>query len=392
MKSQIVCTIQQYVPKSFYFLFPRFGTLKETNFTKTTPKMVKVTKTTKTTKTTTKPQVSSFGRFKSSTGVIFTPKPHASGYVYVACNGKRHFIHRLMAIAFGLLKRDDQVTVDHIDNNPSNNRLENLRWASRSEQMKHSYATNENRASNAQRQSKPVEGRVLGAEAWVPYASSCEAARSLGLNQGGISNCCNGRYKQTGGYEFRWGEANEVAVLPGEEWKPYESAWVSSFGRFKSSTGVVLTPKPERNGYARVTINGKHHSIHVLMAIAFGLPKRDDQVTVDHIDNNPSNNRLENLRWASQSEQMKHSYATNKNRASSAPKRSKPVEGRVLGTEAWVPYASSSEAARSLGLDPGGISGCCRGVCKQTGGYEFRYGEANEVAVLEGEKWVDVKC
>ena len=128
-----------------------------------------------------KPQVSSLGRFKSSTGVISTPKPTKSGYVAVQVNGKKHLIHVLMAIAFGLPKRDDQDTVDHKDNNPSNNRLENLRWANQSEQIKHSYATNKNRGSNAQRTSKPVEGRKLGAEAWVPYASSHEAARSLGL-------------------------------------------------------------------------------------------------------------------------------------------------------------------------------------------------------------------
>jgi len=350
--------------------------------------MVKATKATK--NNTTKPQVSSLGRFKSSFGVISTPKPTKSGYVSVFCNGKHHQLHVLMAIAFALPKRDDQDTVDHIDNNPSNNRLENLRWASRSEQMKHSYATNKNRGSNAPKQSKSVEARKLGAEDWVPYASSNEAARSLGLDPGSISKCCRGERKQTGGYEFRWGVPNEVAVLEGEVWKPYESAWVSSLGRFKSSRGVVSTPKPQQSGYVRVKINGKDHLIHVLMAIAFGLPKRDDQTTVDHIDNNPSNNRLENLRWASRSEQIKHSYATNENRASNAPKQSKPVEARVLGTEAWVPYASSSEAARSLELYPGAISACCRGRYKQTGGYEFRWGVANEVAVLEGEVWVDV--
>ena len=31
--------------------------------------------------------------------------------------------------------------------------------------------------------------------------------------------CCNGKQKKTGNYEFRYGEANEVAVLKGEEWK-----------------------------------------------------------------------------------------------------------------------------------------------------------------------------
>jgi hypothetical protein len=48
------------------------------------------------------------------------------------------------------------------------------------------------------------------------------------------------------------------------------------------------------------------------------------------------------------------------------------------------------EAALILELNPGHISGCCHGGQKQTGGYEFRYGEANEAAVLEGEVWMDV--
>jgi hypothetical protein len=75
-----------------------------------------------------------------------------------------------------------------------------------------------------------------------------------------------------------------------------------------------------------------------------------------------------------------------------APKQSKPVEGRarVLGAEEWVPYASSNEAARSLGLDRGSVSACCSGKQKQTCGYEFRWGVPNEAAVLEGEVWVDI--
>ena len=167
-------------------------------------------------------------------------------------------------------------------------------------------------------------------------------------------------------------------------------AQVSSFGRFKSSRGVIFTPQPESNGYVRVRINDKPRLIHRLMAIAFALTKRDDQDEVDHIDNNPSNNRLENLRWANRSEQTKHSFATNENRASGAQRQSKPVDGRKLGAEEWVTYTSSQGAAQQLGLHQGNISACCRGSCRQTGGYEFRYGEANEVAVLEGEVWMDV--
>jgi hypothetical protein len=344
----------------------------------------------KSTKVTAKPQVSSLGRYRNCRGVISTPKPKTNGYVPIGINGKNHLIHRVMAVTFQLRKRDDQDTVDHIDNDPSNNRLDNLRWANRSEQVRHSYATNETRGSNAQRTSKPVLGRALGAQEWTRYPSTSEAARTLGLRSGSISACCGGKRKRAGEYEFKRAEANEEAVLPGEVFKPYETAWVSNFGRYRNHLGVISTPKPKTSGYVEIMINGKSHKIHRVMAVTFQLPKRDDQDTVDHIDNDPSNNRLENLRWASRSEQVHHSYATNETRGSNAPKRSKPVLGRALGTQEWTRYPSTREAARVLGLFNSNISACCGGRIKRTGEYEFKWAEANEVAVLPGEEWRDV--
>ena len=165
----------------------------------------------------------------------------------------------VMAVTFDLPRRDDQDTVDHIDNDPSNNRLDNLRWASRREQIRHSYATNETRASNAPKRSKPVLGRELGTEEWAQYPSTQEAARSLGLKSGHISACCRGRTKRTGEYEFKWAEANEA--LPGEVFKPYETAWVSNFGRYRNCRGVISTPKPKPSGYVAIMINGKMQTL-----------------------------------------------------------------------------------------------------------------------------------
>lgn len=94
---------------------------------------------------------------------------------------------------------------------------------------------------------------------------------------------------------------------------------VSSFGRYKSSRSVISTPNPKTNGYCTVKYNNQNHLIHRLIAFAFDLPKENDQTTVDHIDLNRSNNKVENLRWATMSEQSKYSYDLNDTRQRTDP-------------------------------------------------------------------------
>ena len=203
-----------------------------------------------------------------------------------------------MAMAFQLPRHEGQTTVDHKDGDPRNNALSNLRWASPSEQIKHSYATNAGRKSSAPKRSKPVRGRRVGDSAWTAYASSSEAARVLGLDQGAVSACCARKRKQTGGFEFELASPTEPARLDGEEWRRVEgtAAAVSSLGRFRSTTGVVSTPSPHPDGYVRVMVNHKPQMLHRLIAMAFQLPRRHEgQTTVDHEDGDPGNNALSNL-------------------------------------------------------------------------------------------------
>ena len=182
--------------------------------------------------------------------------------------------------------------------------------------------------------------------------------------------------------------------------KTVHKAQVSNLGRYRNMHGVVTTPRARPSGYVSVMVNNKSYQLHRLVAAAFlGTIKRTDQTTVNHIDRNPGNNRVENLEWASPGEQAQHSHATNENRVSCAPKQSKPVCGRKLVTDQhgvdaqpveWISYASAAEAARELGLNHGNIRSCCRGKRKQTKGYEFKYDTPTEPELLPGEKWYDV--
>ena len=340
-----------------------------------------------------KPQISSHGRYKDSFGVVKTVRPHPSGYANVQIQKKTYSVHRVMAIVFKLPRQEGQNDVNHKNGNPSDNFLENLEWATRSENIRHSYATNTSRKSNAFKMSKPVLGRkVDSSDEWVKYASTSEAARVLKLNPGAISKVVAGKIKNTGGYEFVKAEANEPESLDGEEWKPFLTGHVSSMGRYKSCRGVVSTPSPREDGYSSIKVDGKVYLIHRAIGVAFGiLNGTDDPRDIDHIDGNPSNNSLSNLRAATRSQNIRHSFDTNTERRSSALKCSKPVRARKRGTEEWTTYESTHDAARRLDLKQGSIIGVLKKKRTHAGNYEFEYAEPNEPDCLEGEEWMDIE-
>ncbi len=62
------------------------------------------------------------------------------GYARVELAGKKHSVHRLVAIAF-LEKIDDKNYVNHRDGVKLNNHVRNLEWCTMSENVKHAYAS-----------------------------------------------------------------------------------------------------------------------------------------------------------------------------------------------------------------------------------------------------------
>ena len=69
-------------------------------------------------------------------------------------------------------------------------------------------------------------------------------------------------------------------------------------------TGFVLSHSLQKGyHYVNLSVNGnnKRFSVHRLIALHY-IPNPDNKQLVDHIDRNPLNNKIENLRWVTISE------------------------------------------------------------------------------------------
>lgn len=115
----------------------------------------------------------------------------------------------------------------------------------------------------------------------------------------------------------------------------------------------------DKDGYKMVGISGKTIKVHRAVAGAF-IPNPENKPQVNHIDGDKSNNRVENIEWATQEENMQHASMTG---------LAKHV---VVVRDDGETYNTVNEAGAVNGVSPSCISAVINGYQKTSNGHTFR--------------------
>lgn len=118
-----------------------------------------------------------------------------------------------------------------------------------------------------------------------------------------------------------------TTINKNEIWKPIKGLentkyLISNFGNIKNTETNYILEKNNKTGYSTVLITHKNKSktykVHLFVAKTF-IKNDNPKNVVNHIDGNKLNNRVSNLEWISQSENVKHAienslYVPNKSK------------------------------------------------------------------------------
>lgn len=160
---------------------------------------------------------------------------------------------------------------------------------------------------------------------------------------------------------------------------------VSNYGDVRNdSTGTLLKGSISNNGYRMVHLRyriDKNLSVHRLVMKAFNPREDMDELQINHIDGNKTNNYIENLEWSTALENMRHSYLNYLQKNEMKPCYQYDLEGNFIKE-----FTNSNEAAKKLKCDYTNIWRCVTEQQQHYKNWQFKSYKKNKI-----ERWSDQK-
>jgi hypothetical protein len=267
---------------------------------------------------------------------------------------KGYYLHRIVAEHF-IDNPENLPEVNHIDGDFYNNKVENLEWISKVNNMKHA---NEKNLIKRYTRKVIITNKETGEENIFDKVSDC--AEYLNCNPGKISLTCRGKrvdklYNMKYENEERKLEENGDII-----WKEYPECTkylVSNTGEVKNKKTGRLMMGSKVNGYRFVNFHPGNKDtpkmnrlIHRMVAQTF-LENPDNKPVVNHKDTNILNNNVDNLEWVTYKENM-NTEETIKNLKNG--KNSKTIHQILIETGEIV---NTFDGASECGVK------CCLKIC-----------------------------